>query len=575
MHLEFNNRAPEYTGQGGLPNGNYEETGEWLPVTRYLEAGAGQYPDKILFKCASNDGELPKGYTYKETNDTANRVANGLISEFGIKRGDKVALYMLNRDEYVFSIIATHKLGGVQVPINKDEKGERLSYIISYSESVVLIIDEGSVPFIEQISGELTTIKAIFVTAPQSELPGDIGGIKVYSFDYFDKFPTDNPGIPVTVSDTERCMFTSGTTGMPKGVVREHGGVVLTVRSYLQQQGIRSDDVLMSVLSLGHANAQVMGLFSAIGSGATVVFYPRFSASQFWKWAGECGANCVNMLGAVAEYLWAAAPSDWDRKHKVRIMLGSPAPRNLKEFEERFGVRVIDGYGSTEMGMVLWKDPEDTRMGSSGHGMQGYHLELRNPLSRDDLIEFDWDSQAEPTAPEDAKGLLFIKPLVPNTTLREYFKDPERTSEAFDKDGFFNSDDLFALGNDGRFYFQGRYTRIRVSGENVDPIAVQEMAMRYDPVQEAIAVGIRLPDIADDEIKLNVTVKKGQTFDPGEFCKWMADKVIMAMVPRFIEVYAEGFPMTTTQKIKVAAMKEISEGTWDRSKAGLKFSARK
>ncbi len=111
----------------------------------------------------------------------------------------------------------------------------------------------------------------------------------------------------------------------------------MTVRSYLQQQGVRSEDVLMSILSLGHANAQVMCLFSAMGAGATAVFFTRFSASSFWKWAAGCGATGVNMLGAVAEYLWAAESTEWDKKHKIRIMLGSPAPRNLQEFQERFG----------------------------------------------------------------------------------------------------------------------------------------------------------------------------------------------------------------------------------------------
>ena len=108
-------------------------------------------------------------------------------------------------------------------------------------------------------------------------------------------------------------MFTSGTTGMPKGVVREHGGVVLTVRAYMQQQGVRSDDTLMSVLSLGHANAQALRLFCAIGSGATAVFFPKFSASNFFKWAHDCGATCVNMLGAVAEYLYASKPSEYTK----------------------------------------------------------------------------------------------------------------------------------------------------------------------------------------------------------------------------------------------------------------------
>jgi crotonobetaine/carnitine-CoA ligase len=576
MRLLFRPRDSQYLGEGTLPFGTFEDTKQWLPVTRYLEMGAEKFPDKTMFRVADKDGKLAESYTYKQTNEQANRLANGLRQEFGVKKGDKVGMYMLNCAEYVFSIIATHKVGGVQVPINKDEKGERLAYVINYSDMGVLVMDQDSVPFIEEIAKDLKNIKVVFVTGNPKQVPKEIGGLKTLPFSgTFDKFPSDNPGVDVTIADMERCMFTSGTTGMPKGVARNHGGVIMTVRSYLQQQGIRSEDVLMSVLSLGHANAQVMCLFSAMGAGATAVFYPRFSASSFWKWAAECGATCANLLGAVAEYLWAAPPSEWDRKHRVRIMLGSPAPRNLQEFQERFGVRVIDGYGSTEMGMVLWKDPEDHRPGSSGYSMDGYYVELRDPQDTNRVLRPFWDPYEDPAPPEEAKGLLFIKPLIPHTTLNEYFKDARRTREAFDDDGFFNSDDLFARGIDGRYYFVGRFSRIRVSGENVDPIAVQDVAMRYEGIQEAIAVGIRLPNVSDDEIKLNITLKSGASFDPVEFSKWMADQVMVAMVPRFIEVYAEGFPVTATQKIKMGELKEITDRTWDRVKAGLKFSARK
>jgi acyl-coenzyme A synthetase/AMP-(fatty) acid ligase len=207
--------------------------------------------------------------------------------------------------------------------------------------------------------------------------------------------------------------------------------------------------------------------------------------------------------------------------------------------------------------------------------MEGYHAELRDPEDTSKVVRPFWDPSENPNPPEDAKGLLFIKPLIPHTTLNEYFKDERRTREAFDDDGFFNSDDLFARGIDGRYYFLGRFSRIRVSGENVDPIAVQDIAMRYSAVQEAIAVGIRLPDVSDDEIKLNITLKHGATFDQVEFSKWMADQVMVAMVPRFIEVYEEGFPLTATQKIKVTEIKNITENTWDRAKTGLRFSARK
>ncbi|MGH7909041.1 MAG: AMP-binding protein, partial [Thermodesulfobacteriota bacterium] len=513
MRLLFKPRDPKYLGQGTLPFGTFDDTSEWLPITKCLEKGALMFPDKPMFKIADKDGNIVETYSYRETNEWANRVANGLRQRFGVKKGDKVGMYMLNCSEYVVSIIAIHKAGAVQVPINKDEKGERLAYVINYSDMVSLIIDPDSIPFIQEIAKDLTNLKTIFVTKDPKDVPESINGIKALSFTVFNDFSSDNPGVDVTIADMERCMFTSGTTGMPKGVARNHGGVTLTVRGYLQQQGVRSGDTLMSVLSLGHANAQVMCLFSAMTAGATAVFFPRFSASSFWKWATECGATCVNMLGAVAEYLWAAPPTEWDKKHKVRIMLGSPAPRNLAEFQERFGVRVIDGYGSTEMGMVLWKDAEDHRPGSSGYSMEGYHVELRDPQDTNKALRPFWDPYENPTPPEEAKGLLYIKPLIPHTTLNEYFKDARRTREAFDDDGFFNSDDLFARGIDGRYYFVGRFSRIRVSGENVDPIAVQDLAMRYQAIQEAIAVGIRLPNVSDDEIKLNITLKPGETFD--------------------------------------------------------------
>jgi carnitine-CoA ligase len=574
MRLLFKPRDKKYVGEGTLPFGTFDETSEWLPVTRYLEEGAQMFPEKTMFRVADRDGNLIESYTYEETNTWSNRVANGLKDEFGIKKGDRVGIYMLNSSEYVISILAIHKTGAVQVPINKDEKGERLAYVINYSEMTALIVDQESLPIIQEIVEGLQSLKIIFVTGDPAGVPTLTGNIKTLPFSVFDEYSSVSTGVDVGTQDIERCMFTSGTTGMPKGVSRNHGGVVLTVRGYIQQSGVRSEDILMSVLTLGHANAQVMCLFTAIGSGCTAVFYPRFSASNFWKWATECGATHVNMLGAVAEYLWAAEPTEWDSKHRVRMVLSGPAPRNLEEFQDRFNTRTIDGYGSTEMGMVLWKDPEDYRPGSSGYPMEGYYVELRDPLDTSKVMRPFWDPTAEPTPPEEAKGLLFIKPFIPHTTLNEYFKDERRTKEAFDDDGFFNSDDLFARGMDGRYYFQGRYSRIRVSGENVDPIAVQDAAMQYDAIQEAIVVGIRLPDVADDEIKLNVTLKKEAEFDPAEFSMWMAEKSPVFMVPRFIEVYEEGFPVTATQKIRVAEIKEITDKTWDRSKAGIKFRAR-
>ena len=574
MRLFFRPVDKKYLGQGALPNGTFDDTSTWKPITKYLEDGAVNYPDKPMFKIANADGKVTESYSYKETNDKANQVANGLIGKIGVKKGDKVGMYMLNCAEFVLSILAIHKTGAIQVPINKDEKGERLAYIINYSDQVALVVDSSGLPLIQEIADQLENLKIIYVTGEPSEVPDKIGDIAAEPFNNLYEFSTDNPNIEVSIKDQERCMFTSGTTGLPKGVVREHGGIIMTVRSYLQQ-GVGSEDILMSVLSLGHANAQAMCLFSSIGAGATAIFFPRFSASNFFKWAHDCGATITNFLGAVSEYLWSSKPSEYDKKHNIRFVLAGPAPKNLKEFEERFGCKIIEGYGSTEMGMPLWKYAEDERTGSCGYTVDGYYLEIRNPEDIEQVIRPHWNPELEKSPPESAKGLLFIRPLVPNTTLNEYFKDERRTREAFDDDGFFNSDDIFAAGTDGRYYFQGRYSRLRVSGENVDPIAVADYALEYPAIQDAIAVGVRLPDVSDDELKLNIIIKDGEKFDHAEFCTWMAEKAIIAMVPRFIEIFEGGFPMTASQKVKVAELKEINDKTWDRAKTGLKFSARK
>lgn len=268
------------------------------------------------------------------------------------------------------------------------------------------------------------------------------------------------------------------------------------------------------------------------------------------------------MLGSVSEYVSLAKESEWDKKHNVRTILAGPAPKNKPEFEKRFNTRVLDGYGSTEMGMVFWQYPEDLRPSSSGFVTEGYYVELRDPENTDRVITKAWNPDEEETPLEETKGLLFIKPLIPNTTLNEYFKDKKRTSEAFDPDGFFNSDDLFIRGIDDRYYFQGRYSRIRVSGENVDPNAVANYASQYPPVQNAVAIGIRLPDVSDDEIKLNLTLKDDAEFDNIQFCKWMAERVPVYMVPRFIEIYKE-FPLTSTQKVSMDGLKKspITLGT--------------
>ena len=172
MKLLFRPRDPEFIGKGSLPFGTFDDTEEWEPIYKCLEKGAVEFPKKKLFSVADRDGNINESYTWGESNAWANRIAHGLIAECGVKKGNTVGIYMLNSSEFVVSILAIHKVGGVQVPINKDEMGERLAYIVNYSDQEVLITDNESFKLLEDIKDDLENLKYIFVAKSEGGLPG-------------------------------------------------------------------------------------------------------------------------------------------------------------------------------------------------------------------------------------------------------------------------------------------------------------------------------------------------------------------------------------------------------------------
>ncbi|MBT4435818.1 AMP-binding protein, partial [bacterium] len=200
MELCFKPVKKEYLGAGKLPNGNFDNIAEWKPLTNYLESGADNYPDKLMFKIGDTDGKIIEEYSYKTSNEKSNQVANGLI-DLGINRGDKVGMYMLNCAEFVFSILGIHKTGGVQVPINKDEKGDRLAYVINYSEMQALVTDSSGLPLIEEISDKLTDLKVIYLASKDKAIPKKISSIAVKPFEEFYQLSKSNPGIKISIKD--------------------------------------------------------------------------------------------------------------------------------------------------------------------------------------------------------------------------------------------------------------------------------------------------------------------------------------------------------------------------------------
>ena len=217
-----------------------------------------------------------KTIDWRSFDELSSKLASYLI-KMGLGEDSKVGIYMQNCNEYMIAQFAAFKIGAVPINVNYRYKKDELIYLFDNSDAEAIIFQSNFHQQILLIQNDLPKVKA-FVETSQNDFD------KESTFDSLENImQTFSPLDHQDRSEDEIYMiYTGGTTGMPKGVVREHGGVLMTVRSYIQHQGIRSDDTLMSVLSLGHANAQAMCLFAAIGAGCTAVFFPKFSASNFW-----------------------------------------------------------------------------------------------------------------------------------------------------------------------------------------------------------------------------------------------------------------------------------------------------
>ena len=183
MQLFFRPTENKYEGEGILPHGTFNNTNEWNPLIKYLEKGALEFPDKIMFKMGDGNGKIIEQFTYKETNQKSNQIANYLIENCSINSEDKIGIFMLNSSEFVFSILATHKTGAIQVPVNKDEKGERLLYVINYSEMKVLIIDKSAIDLIKPIADKFENLTKIFISRGKGDIPSNLGKIPCEEFE--------------------------------------------------------------------------------------------------------------------------------------------------------------------------------------------------------------------------------------------------------------------------------------------------------------------------------------------------------------------------------------------------------
>ncbi|MDQ0216114.1 crotonobetaine/carnitine-CoA ligase [Oikeobacillus pervagus] len=492
--------------------------------------------------------------SYSQLYNRIQRTTNGLL-EIGIRSEDTVCIMMDNGPEYLDIWMSLSFLGAISVPLNVHLKGEGLQYIIQHSESKVIFVDHDYLPNVLACLEKIPQSFQVIVIS--NEPVGErivFPHLKIISYA---SLLSNNQSYSLSAVDPgsiHSILYTSGTTGRPKGVMLTHASFIESARSFANQMiGVQQDDILYTCLPLFHINAQAHTVLGSISKNATIALSEKFSASKFWDEIRFYQATIFNSLGSMIHILCKQPKKQTDRNHSARITACAATPKEFwRPFEERFGVQIVEGYGLTETtGFCLSNPLNASRPPSIGKPY---------PFVEAKIV----DEQGE-ELPPNQRGEIIIRSNKQPFLMKGYYKNPIKTQEVL-RDGWFYTGDHGHIDEDGYLYFYDRHKQcIRRRGENISSWEIEKIVNQHKKVLDSAAVGVP-SDVGEEDVKLYVVPKKDETLTPEEIIRWCEERMAYFMVPRYIE-WMEAFPKTATERIQKFKLKELGiNNAWDREK---------
>ena len=479
----------------------------------------------------------------------------------GIRRGDRVALMAGNRVESLSVFLGCGWIGAISVPINTASMGPQIAYFLADSGARLLVIDAAfaerlqtadlSASALEAIwvIGDAEAVDAAAVITDAVELPRSAEP-SVVRIEPFPHTPDTVDAERIAPGDTLAILYTSGTTGPAKGVLCPHAQYHAWGAISARILGVRGDDVLCTTLPLFHINALNTYAQAAL-SGAHAVVLERFSASGYWPAVATNRASVIYLLGAMVPMLLAQPESEAERAHRVRTGLGPGVPGAAAEaFERRTGVRLIEGYGSTETNFVIATAADPSRRGTMGWLQPGFDARV---VDADDA-----------ELPAGVAGELVLRADAPFAFATGYFHKAEQTVEAW-RNLWFHTGDRVVCEADGAFRFIDRIKdAIRRRGENISSYEVEQVLLSHPAVAEAAVFPVR-SELAEDEVMATLIARPAQRIDPAEIARHCEPRLPRFAIPRYIDVVDE-LPRTGNGKVQKFRLRErgVGAGTWDR-----------
>jgi crotonobetaine/carnitine-CoA ligase len=381
--------------------------------------------------------------------------------------------------------------------------------------------------------------------------------------------PVDEIEIEIEKTDLVMLMYTAGTTGLPKAVMfwqgKLIGGMSIQSLNGLVRMMAGGDDTLFTCLPLGHSNALYLTSLPAFLAERPLILSKRFSASRHWDICRKYDVTTFNALGAMIPILMKQPEKPNDKVHKVGQISSAACPKELwLAFQERFGVKLSEGYGATDGGgfMLTTGGAQDVPPGTMGKPLPGMVGEILN----DDGTIF--------TEPDKVGELVFlVREKEVESRKVKYYKDEESSKRLISvaKDGqkWFHTGDLAFKDSEGWFYFVDRKKEsIRRRGENIAPYSIERVINLHDKVLESAAFGVK-SELGEDEVMVSVVLQPGEQMTPEELLDFCQGKMAYFMIPRYID-FVEKLPKSEVHRIMKRFLKErgVTASTYDREKTG-------
>jgi crotonobetaine/carnitine-CoA ligase len=494
-----------------------------------------------------------KAVTYEELNNTTNIIANTFIHKFDVKKGDKISVMLPNCPDSVFMQFGIPKTGAIQVPINTELTSVLFEYTINNCDADILIIDDKFFPKFSSISSQLRHLKKVFVKANKFEKEKYRLCKNIDIFSYEELFDSSDriPDIDVNWYDPVAIFYTSGTTGVSKGIVLPHNHHYDFGHTIAEWARLGPKDIFYICLPFYHGLAQYMSVMPALLAEGSIAIAERFSASGFWNDIRRYNATAVFVIYTVVPILLKQPEREDDSNNPLRVCctIGF-APSTVDTFQKRFGVNMLDMFGSTEQGGIAFTPYDKKKYGASGPiNTRDYEVKIVN--------EYDEE------LPIGSIGEYVSRAKKPFIRMIEYYGMSEETVKAT-RNLWLHSGDAARIDEEGWIYFEGRLKdSIRRGGENISAFELESLAGSYDKVHECAAIPIG-SELGEDEIKLYVVPTKGEPFDLQAFEMFCEEKMPRYMIPRYIEI-VENIQKTGTGKVeKVKLQKQgLTINTWD------------